>query len=64
MHPEGHPYTLTMAILYSEYRSEIGTMWAMADVDEPILAGSFYQLDDTNDKTSDEMNGINYQTDS
>ena len=34
---------LTAAVQYSGFRSVVGTMWAMADIDGPVLAESFYQ---------------------
>ncbi|KAH9965586.1 hypothetical protein BJV74DRAFT_799595 [Russula compacta] len=34
---------LAAAVQYSGFRSVVGTMWAMADIDGPVLAGSFYQ---------------------
>ncbi|KAH9970657.1 CHAT domain-containing protein [Russula compacta] len=34
---------LAAAVQYSGFRSVIGTMWAMADIDEPVVAESFYQ---------------------
>ncbi|KAH9991651.1 hypothetical protein BJV74DRAFT_795916 [Russula compacta] len=35
---------LAAAVQYSGFRSVIGTMWAMADIDGPAVAGSFYRL--------------------
>ncbi|KAH9997407.1 CHAT domain-containing protein [Russula compacta] len=35
---------LTAAVQYSGFRSVVGTMWAMADIDGPVLAESFYKL--------------------
>jgi CHAT domain-containing protein len=34
---------LTGAVQYCGFRSVVGTMWAMADIDGPDLAGSFYK---------------------
>ena len=34
---------LTGAVQYCGFRSVVGTMWAMADIDGPDLAGSFYR---------------------
>ena len=34
---------LAAAVQYSGFRSVVGTMWAMADIDGPVLAESFYQ---------------------
>ena len=34
---------LAAAVQYSGFRSVVGTMWVMADIDGPVLAGSFYQ---------------------
>ncbi|KAH9978340.1 CHAT domain-containing protein, partial [Russula compacta] len=35
---------LTAAVQYSGFRSVVGTMWAMADIDGPVLAESFYKV--------------------
>ena len=35
---------LAAAVQYSGFRSVVGTMWAMADIDGPVIAESFYQL--------------------
>ena len=35
---------LSAAVQYSGFRSVVGTMWAMADVDGPDLTGEFYRL--------------------
>ncbi|KAH9987457.1 CHAT domain-containing protein [Russula compacta] len=42
MADEGLP--LTAAVQYSGFRSVVGTMWAMADIDGPVLAESFYKV--------------------
>ena len=34
---------LAAAVQYSGFRSVVGTMWAMADIDGPVLAESFYE---------------------
>ena len=34
---------LAAAVQYSGFRSAVGTMWAMADIDGPDLAGHFYR---------------------
>ncbi|KAH9957474.1 CHAT domain-containing protein [Russula compacta] len=34
---------LAAAVQYSGFRSVVGTMWEMADIDGPVLARSFYQ---------------------
>ena len=34
---------LAAAVQYSGFRSVVGTMWAMADIDGPVVAKSFYQ---------------------
>ena len=34
---------LAAAVQYSGFRSVVGTMWAMADIDGPIIAESFYK---------------------
>ena len=34
---------LAAAVQYSGFRSVVGTMWAMADIDGPIIAESFYE---------------------
>ena len=34
---------LAAAVQYSGFRSVVGTMWAMADIDGPVVAGSFYK---------------------
>ena len=34
---------LTAAVQYSGFRSAVGTMWAMADIDGPVVAGKFYK---------------------
>ena len=46
---------LAAAVQYSGFRSVIGTMWAMADVDGPVLAESFYQS-----VFSDKCQGVPY----
>ncbi|KAH9980701.1 CHAT domain-containing protein [Russula compacta] len=46
---------LTAAIQYSGFRSVVGTMWAMADIDGPVLAESFYQS-----VFSDKWQGVPY----
>jgi CHAT domain-containing protein len=34
---------LTAAVQYCGFRSVVGTMWEMADIDGPVLAGNFYR---------------------
>ncbi|KAH9980705.1 CHAT domain-containing protein [Russula compacta] len=34
---------LAAAVQYSGFRSVVGTMWAMADIDGPVVAGHFYR---------------------
>ncbi|KAH9965644.1 CHAT domain-containing protein [Russula compacta] len=34
---------LSAAVQYSGFRSVVGTMWAMADIDGPVIAESFYK---------------------
>ncbi|KAH9970655.1 CHAT domain-containing protein [Russula compacta] len=34
---------LAAAVQYSGFRSVVGTMWAVADIDGPVVAGSFYK---------------------
>ncbi|KAH9976512.1 CHAT domain-containing protein [Russula compacta] len=34
---------LAAAVQYSGFRSVVGTMWAMADIDGPVIAESFYK---------------------
>ncbi|KAI0283870.1 CHAT domain-containing protein [Russula brevipes] len=46
---------LTGAVQYCGFRSVVGTMWAMADIDGPDLAGSFYRS-----VFSDKWQGIPY----
>ncbi|KAH9957209.1 CHAT domain-containing protein [Russula dissimulans] len=46
---------LTAAVQYCGYRSVVGTMWAMADIDGPDLAGHFYRS-----VFSDKWEGIPY----
>ena len=46
---------LTAAVQYSGFRSVVGTMWAMADIDGPVLAESFYQS-----VFSDKWQGVPY----
>ncbi|KAH9993126.1 CHAT domain-containing protein [Russula compacta] len=46
---------LTAAVQYSGFRSVVGTMWAMADIDGPVLAESFYQS-----VFSDKRQGVPY----
>jgi hypothetical protein len=46
---------LTGAVQYCGFRSVVGTMWAMADIDGPDLAGSFYKS-----VFSDKWQGIPY----
>ena len=35
---------LAAAVQFSGFRSVVGTMWAMADIDGPVLAKNFYRL--------------------
>ncbi|KAH9961177.1 CHAT domain-containing protein [Russula compacta] len=46
---------LTAAVQYSGFRSVVGTMWAMADIDGPVLAESFYRS-----VFSDKWQGVPY----
>jgi len=46
---------LTAAVQYCGYRSVVGTMWAMADIDGPDLSGYFYRS-----VFSDRWKGIPY----
>ena len=46
---------LAAAVQYSGFRSVVGTMWAMADIDGPVVAGSFYKS-----VFSDRWKGIPY----
>ncbi|KAH9993128.1 CHAT domain-containing protein [Russula compacta] len=46
---------LAAAVQYTGFRSVVGTMWAMADVDGPVLAESFYQS-----VFSDKWQGVPY----
>ncbi|KAH9979698.1 CHAT domain-containing protein [Russula compacta] len=46
---------LAAAVQYSGFRSVVGTMWAMADIDGPVLAESFYQS-----VFSDKWQGVPY----
>ena len=46
---------LAAAVQYSGFRSVVGTMWAMADIDGPVLAESFYQA-----VFSDKWQGVPY----
>ncbi|KAH9986986.1 hypothetical protein BJV74DRAFT_885732 [Russula compacta] len=43
------------AVQYSGFRSVVGTMWAMADIDGPVIAESFYQS-----VFSDKWQGVPY----
>ncbi|KAH9993132.1 CHAT domain-containing protein, partial [Russula compacta] len=46
---------LAAAVQYSGFRSVVGTMWAMADIDGPVLAESFYES-----VFSDKWQGVPY----
>ncbi|KAH9970656.1 CHAT domain-containing protein [Russula compacta] len=46
---------LAAAVQYSGFRSVVGTMWGMADIDGPVVAGSFYKS-----VFSDRWRGIPY----
>ncbi|KAH9980402.1 hypothetical protein BJV74DRAFT_798141 [Russula compacta] len=46
---------LAAAVQYSGFRSVVGTMWSMADIDGPVLAESFYQS-----VFSDKRKGVPY----
>ncbi|KAH9973154.1 CHAT domain-containing protein [Russula compacta] len=46
---------LAAAVQYSGFRSVVGTMWAMADIDGPVIAESFYQS-----VFSDKWQGVPY----
>ena len=46
---------LSAAVQYSGFRSVVGTMWAMADIDGPVLAKHFYAS-----VFSDEWSGVPY----
>jgi CHAT domain-containing protein len=46
---------LSAAVQYSEFRSVVGTMWAMADVDGQVLAKHFYAS-----VFSDKRKGVSY----
>ena len=46
---------LAVAVHYSRFRSIVRTMWAMADIDGPVLAESFYQS-----VFSDKWKGVPY----
>ena len=46
---------LAAAVQYSGFRSVVGTMWQMADIDGPVVAGIFYQS-----VFSDKWKGIPY----
>ncbi|KAH9971893.1 CHAT domain-containing protein [Russula compacta] len=46
---------LAAAVQYSGFRSVVGTMWAMADIDGPVLTESFYQS-----VFSDKWQGVPY----
>ena len=37
----GEELHFTVAVQYCRFRSVVGTMWAMADIDRPDLAGAF-----------------------
>ncbi|KAH9983014.1 CHAT domain-containing protein [Russula compacta] len=46
---------LAAAVQYTGFRSVVGTMWEMADIDGPVVAGSFYKS-----VFSDKWKGIPY----
>ncbi|KAH9969347.1 hypothetical protein BJV74DRAFT_954197 [Russula compacta] len=46
---------LAAAVQYSGFRSVVGTMWAVADIDGPVVARSFYKS-----VFSDEWQGVPY----
>ena len=46
---------LAAAVQYTGFRSVVGTMWEMADIDGPVVAGSFYKS-----VFSDRRKGIPY----
>ena len=46
---------LAAAVQYSGFRSVVGTMWAMADIDGPVIAKSFYES-----VFSDKWQGVPY----
>ncbi|KAH9986991.1 hypothetical protein BJV74DRAFT_988311 [Russula compacta] len=46
---------LAAAVQYTGFRSVVGTMWEMADIDGPVVAGSFYKS-----VFSDKWEGIPY----